>query len=64
MERTCPVCQSHMKKVASGMELPSLPFIKIPEWIKEAHAYECKACGYIGLWHEPDEEDKQKAATF
>lgn len=40
------------------MELPQIPFIKIPEWIKEAHAYECEACGYIGLWHEPCEEEK------
>jgi uncharacterized protein with PIN domain len=50
MNKKCPACQAGMKKVASGMELPSLPFLKIPEWIKEAHAYECDKCGYIGLW--------------
>lgn len=50
MEKICPVCKGKMKELASGMEIPSLPFIKIPEWIKEAVAYECDSCGYIGLW--------------
>ncbi len=56
MEKKCPVCNSNMKLIASGKELPSIPFIKIPEWIKEADAYECESCGYIGLWRERKEK--------
>jgi uncharacterized protein with PIN domain len=52
MKKICPVCEGNMKKVASGNELPAVPFIKIPEWIREADAYECEKCGYIGLWRE------------
>lgn len=55
MKKICPTCHEEMIKVASGTELPSLPFLKIPQWIKEAHAFECKSCGYIGLWHEQKE---------
>jgi len=52
MERICPVCKGKMKKIGDGSEIPNLPFIKIPEWIKESSAYECMSCGYIALWHE------------
>ena len=52
MERNCPICGGKMKKVGSGKDLPSVPFIKIPEWIKETVVYECNECGFIGLWHE------------
>ena len=56
MEKKCPACDGKMKKVASGNEIPDIPFIKIPVWIKEADAYECEECGYIGLWREKKEE--------
>jgi len=52
MEKNCPICGGEMKKVGSGKDLPSVPFIKIPEWIKETVVYECEKCGFIGLWHE------------
>jgi len=52
MEKRCPACGGKMKKTASGAELPDIPFIKIPSWVKEADAYECEKCGYIGLWRE------------
>jgi len=51
MEKNCPICNGKMKIVARGKDF-SIPFIKIPKWIKEADAYECEKCGYIGLWHE------------
>ena len=40
-----------MEKIGEGKELPNIPFISIPEWIKESIVYECKECGYIGIWH-------------
>jgi predicted RNA-binding Zn-ribbon protein involved in translation (DUF1610 family) len=52
MEKKCPACGGKMVKTASGAEIPDIPFIKIPAWVKEADAYECQECGYIGLWRE------------
>ncbi len=52
MKRKCPSCGGEMKKIGDGSEIPSVPFIKIPEWVKEAVVYECTECGYIGIWHE------------
>jgi len=52
MKKECPACGGNMEKVAEGKEIPDIPFIKIPQWIKEADAFECQTCGYIGLWRE------------
>jgi len=54
MEKLCPICNGKMNKMLSEFEIPSLPFIKIPEWIKEAVAYECENCHFIGLWREKE----------
>ncbi|MEM2934827.1 MAG: gamma carbonic anhydrase family protein [Candidatus Thermoplasmatota archaeon] len=52
-EIKCPACNGNMEKIASGKDFPSIPFIKIPEWIKEVDAYRCISCGYVGLWLQP-----------
>ncbi len=48
--KKCPVCNGNMEKIASGKNFPPIPFIKIPDWIKEVDAYKCASCGYVGLW--------------
>jgi len=52
MEKSCPICEGEMKKIASASEMPSIPFIKIPDWIKEMDVYECQKCHFVGMWHE------------
>ncbi|MBC7081199.1 MAG: gamma carbonic anhydrase family protein [Thermoplasmatales archaeon] len=48
--KKCPVCNGNMEKIASGKDFPPIPFIKIPDWIKEVDAYKCNSCGFVGLW--------------
>ena len=51
MEKKCPICGEEMKIFASGSQMPSVPFIKIPTWIQEVDLYKCIKCSFIGLWH-------------
>jgi len=51
MEKKCAVCGGEMTVFASGSQMPSVPFIKIPSWIQEVDLYKCIKCGFIGLWH-------------
>jgi len=49
MDKKCPVCGAKMDKIPSDM--PSIPFIKLPEWITEVDVYECQKCHFLGIWH-------------
>ncbi|MEA2053964.1 MAG: hypothetical protein U9O96_02430 [Candidatus Thermoplasmatota archaeon] len=52
MNKKCPICGEEMKKISSSSDMPSIPFIKIPEWIMEVNVYECQKCHFTGIWHE------------
>lgn len=52
MKKSCPICKEEMEKIASASEMPSIPFIKIPDWIREVDIYECQNCHFVGMWHE------------
>ncbi|MDD3492154.1 MAG: hypothetical protein PHZ19_01495 [Candidatus Thermoplasmatota archaeon] len=52
MHHSCPACGAAMQQVSSAQDMPDIPFIKIPVWIKEVDVFECPACHFIGLWRQ------------
>ena len=56
MNKICPMCGGEMEKISSPEDIPSIPFIKLPEWIMEVDVYECQKCHFVGIWHEEKSE--------
>jgi len=56
MTYKCPACGADMNQISSAGEMPPIPFIKIPAWIKDVDVHECQSCHYIGLWRTTDIE--------
>ena len=54
LERKCPKCGSKMNRIAHGSQLPKMPIVSIPDWVRKIALYVCEECGFIEMWMEKE----------